>query len=329
MSIRYLSFDFDNCIFNTDYLKSITRDVVGCNSQLFNHIKETNADYDSTIVINGSNRQSYYIDLMNSQNTGSCFFAIQTIASHLEAMLDPFLMADIYGHLIDGVSFYRAIQSLSSSDSKHHAHWRYDSSKITLLYSQMHRAATSYPDEIIEFHFYEDQLELLSVLVDFFKARPEKMPKNVIFYPHHYQKAMDAAMDPIQGRGIIDRNYRVTIQTLTKDYIKLHPSENGLTKSLNILSEPVDIKRIKDNFYACSSKACQLLSDFMGKLGWFVACVALLLLSIASFQSSLIIAAGVSTGIFTGAGLSFFSESNKGTFNRDAYSQNFATPLAN
>src|SRR5690606_35608535 len=127
----------------------------------------------------GSNRQSKKIDEMNAikfipnlglRHIGSCFPAIQKMSQYLESELDPFLMADVYGNLAFGTSFNRALKSLNDPSLKQeHAEWLFDESKVSVIYAQMQKKANEYPDEEIIFDFYDDRMDIINGLVDYFK----------------------------------------------------------------------------------------------------------------------------------------------------------------
>ncbi len=70
MTIRVLSFDFDGCLFNIDYINSKAKDVVHSNEVFLNKIKQENKEFEKAYTLVGSNRQSLNIDLVNSRNKG-------------------------------------------------------------------------------------------------------------------------------------------------------------------------------------------------------------------------------------------------------------------
>ena len=117
--IRVLSFDFDGCLFNALFFdnKESRLNVVKSNSQLLNSLKEKNPQFEKTIVLVGSNRQSMQSDLSNSFGgsiqKGSCFPRIKEVAEHLNAELDSFLLADVYANSPAGTAFKKVCDELN------------------------------------------------------------------------------------------------------------------------------------------------------------------------------------------------------------------------
>jgi len=228
MSIRVLSFDFDGCIFNKDYINSCKgrasteiRDVIKYNESFLKEIRAENdrLAYSSVISFIGSNRQSKYIDNLNSikgkKKVGSCFPAIQEISIYLSVKFDSFLLADIYGRyengnpLEDGTSYNRATDPYFKGK---HADWEFDETKATILYAQIHRIALTNPQEEIVFDFYDDREDILSALHNFFNNHKELMPKNVTLHLNQYvNSTLSHPFADIVGSGIIDANYRATV----------------------------------------------------------------------------------------------------------------------
>lgn len=230
-TIRVSSFDFDNCIFHIDYIwdknKPNEYSVILENSEFLETIRSQNHFFDDNICLVGSNRQSKATDDELSDfkpaPTESCFAAIEKLSAFLDARLDPFLMADIYGNLPSGTSFYKA-RSPQSNRLKH-ANWVFDKSKLSILYAQMHKIASEYPNDEIIFDFYDDKRAgafdgkmeaLLENLERFFTRHPEMIPKNVTLRLHHYAGKEVTPYQPIKGQGIIDTGYRNTVLEMAK-----------------------------------------------------------------------------------------------------------------
>lgn len=224
--IRVSSFDFDNCIFHLNYTWDKNNpnefSVILENSEFLENIRSQNHFFDDNICLVGSNRQSKDADDQLSDfepaPTESCFAAIEKISGFLDARLDPFLMADIYGNLPSGTSFHKA-RSQQSNRLKH-ANWVFDHSKLSILYAQMHKIASEYPTDEIIFDFYDDKRvgsfdgkmePLLENLERYFTRHPEMIPKNVTLRLHHYEGKEVTPYQPIQGQGIIDTDYRKTV----------------------------------------------------------------------------------------------------------------------
>ena len=256
MSIRVLSFDFDGCLFNINYIMARdNKDVIKYNEVLLKTISNDHHLYSKTITLVGSNRQSKTIDLCNSPHKGSCFPAIKTISTHLKAELDSFLLADIHGDLPDGTSFDRAIDQTYMGP---HTDWWFDEHKVTILYAQMHRIATANPGEEIEFDFYDDRSDILLTLAEFYKAHPSLIPANVTLCLHQYAGQAPQHIHSIQGTGMIDGNYKETVKemwAIARKGAKIPDDANPAIKSIRtdryvtettILTQRIELQKIDD-----------------------------------------------------------------------------------
>lgn len=254
MSIRVVSLDFDGCFFHEAYIKAL--ESMARSNQLplnapkkenpaftqlrvntaveFNHpflssIKSDNSNYTQSILFIGSNRQSESIDFVNRPKKGSCFPVIKKIATVLNFDLDSSLMADIYGDLPFGTSYERAM----NPEETNHADWVFDETKATILYAQMHKISMEYPNEEIIFEFYDDRLDILTALKDFYNEYPELFPENVTLRLNLYKGPITLfnrykgqindpgavsitiqTIDEIDGEGIIDANFRETVKEM-------------------------------------------------------------------------------------------------------------------
>ncbi|WP_131777838.1 hypothetical protein [Legionella fairfieldensis] len=135
MTIRVLSFDFDGCLFNIDYLYSEEKDVIKSNEDFLTRIKQENLAFTKTYTLVGSNRQSKNSDMVNFLHRGSCFPAIKRISNFLGTTFDPFLLADVFGNLPSGTSYARAM----AKNYREHKEWMFDETKVTIMYAQMHK----------------------------------------------------------------------------------------------------------------------------------------------------------------------------------------------
>lgn len=224
---RVLSFDFDGCLFNRDYIFANDKKVIEHNQAFLDKIKDENKNEDSSqcfdkvVCLIGSNRQSHVLDENNRYmfvmdrgrfDKGSCFPAIKEVSDYLGATLDPMLLADIFADLPDGEAYRRA----TSPDYKgEHPQTYFDASKVALLYAQIHKAAMDDPTAEIIFDFYDDKREILDGLIQFFKKYPELMPQNVTLGLNFYDGGEGGALiEEIKGTGYIDSHYRQTVKDL-------------------------------------------------------------------------------------------------------------------
>lgn len=224
---RVLSFDFDGCLFNRDYIFAKDKKVIEHNQAFLDKIKDENKNedkgqyYDKVVCLIGSNRQSKefddhnrYVILMGHGlvDKGSCFPAIKEVSEYLGATLDPMLLADIFADLPDGEAYRRT----TTPDYKgEHPRTYFDASKVALLYAQIHKAAMDDPTAEIIFDFYDDKREILDGLIQFFKKYPELMPRNVTLGLNLYDGGEGGALiEEFQGTGFIDSHYRQTVKDI-------------------------------------------------------------------------------------------------------------------
>lgn len=245
MKIRVISLDYDGCLH-----RSFDSDVIAENQKLLCYLKSESKRYDKTIAFLGSNRQSKKVDKSNSmQNKSSCFIPFLMVVKHLDVDIDLLLMADIYGNLPEGTSFFRAIDRKYRGS---HADWIFDETKLTLLYAQIHKTAKQYSSETIEYHFFDDRSilnngfsnDILDHLHGFFSKYPDVLPKNVTLCLHHYQGERIVSYSKIQGIGMIDKDYAQTVKEMAYLVTKKLPQylwRGGVT-GLN-MGIPIDVAR--------------------------------------------------------------------------------------
>ena len=229
MAVRVLSFDFDGCLFHSGYLHSTEKHVILHNLKFLKTIREQNKDFEQVFLFIGSNRQSLSTDVFNSKVSGSCFLAIQQIANHLSdeeqsIVFDPFLLTDVYNHLESGTAYYRAVDYLRSAAprltqiklKRETPGWVFDDSKVTILYAQIHKAATAHPDKPIVFDFYDNRIDILTDLKIFFEAHPDLIPLNVSLELHQYEGHSITHFAKISGIGLIDIDYSSTVLEISR-----------------------------------------------------------------------------------------------------------------
>lgn len=246
MTICVLSFDFDGCLFNHSYFfiralylrsgEPLSKLVLTANEDLFAQIKAHKPLFSKLITFVGSNRQSLEIDDYNTMinHTESCFVAIKTVATFIDAKLDPFLLADLYGDLPAGTSYHRA--TADNPEEYSHESWIFDETKASILYAQMHRTAKKNPHEPIEFHFYDDKKDILNELEHFFSSHPELIPPKMLLGLHSYDGTGFNFCVTLAGAksNIIDANYRKTVKEM---------AEQAKAKSAKTSSLQVNIAR--------------------------------------------------------------------------------------
>lgn len=220
MTIRYISFDFDGCLFHSAHDYRTPGSVIKHNSRFLDELKKENRQYSNVHLMVGSNRQSFKRDRYNmwvNKETPSCYQAIQELNDYLGTELDPILMADLCNGFRGGISFAKAI----NPDNRYqHGDCYFDNQKITLIYAQMQRMALKYADseEKIIFDFYDDDPNgsILEPIRLFFKTNPHLIPKNVTLQLHKYDGKEAQAAAILPGKGIIDMNYRETVLEMAR-----------------------------------------------------------------------------------------------------------------
>lgn len=269
MLIRVLSFDFDGCLFNYRYIHD-KRTIINANKPFFDDLKKRNESFDEVVVCIGSNRQSYNIDKLGSKqnHTKSCFQEIRHVSDYLrhsdsmqnKVQFDSFLLADIFAaqqerrEWYDGKAYdcaYNEVLGITSYNDSHPRSY-YDTTKVLIVYAQIHRMAHRFKDgNEITFDFYDNEGNILSALYKFFNNNPQFIPNNVTLRLHQYggQHVVDWER-PIRGEGEIDEGYRNTVHkmftlsrpndaktlsinaatSVTELYLRVHPSKFNLTQ---------------------------------------------------------------------------------------------------
>lgn len=248
MAIRYLSFDFDGCLFNRRYVrlphnnftKNLGNAVLDTNRPLLDQLKKENAQFSSVHAFIGSTRQDYPTDQLNGVTglKGSCLPAMVTVCAYLGVNLDPFMLADIEGNLESGTSFNRIIDEIKNNTwspgekniHKHAVCPSMDEYKRTILFAQMQKAAADNPNEEIIFDFFDDRLDILASLERYFTRYPHMIPKNVRLRLHAYAGQDVCLKAEIPGAGNPISNYRFCIK-------KMHKNVDALDEIAEILED--------------------------------------------------------------------------------------------
>ncbi len=250
--INVRSLDFDGSQFHPDYERSKSKNrLIETNDAFITRLaKEADQyDYDESIFMVGSNRQSKRTDDYNSQGTESCFTALQSLCAETKKRarnrtkfrVDPYLLADTYGNRPAGENFTNAV---NNSKDYPFSHWLFDESKLTILYAQMHKIASENPHDDITYDFYDDRdLDILLGLSVFFKNNPDLLPNNVKLRLHHYAGNKVRDFKEITGTGSIDYNYEDNIKLMAKTAGYSLPRDIGTTQA-NVLKSLYQDKRL-------------------------------------------------------------------------------------
>lgn len=256
MTIRVCSFDFDGCLFNLPFKldwnrpKDVPR-VIYHNETFLDGLKEKSNAFSKTITFIGSSRQSEPVERVNTyiyvgaerHYRGASFPAIQEITDYLMAdnqhpvIFDPLLLSDIYADLDSGVSYYRG---LSENYTGEHAHCRFDKTKLSILYAQMHKVASEHPEEKIEFNFYDDRKKILDDLGEYFKQNTKTIPANLTLNLYRYNIVKSDKQTLIQsfkGEGEHDTSFRQTIKSMGEYVAGIQGSDAYEEKSITFTKE--------------------------------------------------------------------------------------------
>lgn len=252
-SIRVISFDFDECLFNKSYKNKFAEDemdygmgtisdensaLITTNKTLLQSLRHYNNKYSKTISFIGSSNQSNQDEaryMRRNKNTSeSQFSAINTVSNYIGAEVDTMLMADIYSRKDPGFS-YKAANTPNYKGK--HPEWDKDDSKVAMIYAQIHKIANENPGENITFDFIEHDIALINALKIFFEKNSGLIPSNVLLriHPYYHQSSnpLDTLasknstlphdtqytpkIDPkimIKGTGTINKEYQSTVREM-------------------------------------------------------------------------------------------------------------------
>lgn len=214
--IVYFSLDFDGCFShetssvalgigweNLRSKEEVNAIYLTTNSDILNEFRTKKGD--QTVLLVGSNRQTPFIDLKNGGKdiktvcpTGSVFPVMEAITGELgeNTTFNPFLLSDLEADVVEIGQTHRKFKDkgylnengtykpdITSQDFIRDGfpEYRDDESKASLLVAQMKLAAMTNPDDDIEFNFYDDRVDIVEGLQQFFKANPELIPAKVTF----------------------------------------------------------------------------------------------------------------------------------------------------
>ena len=215
--IRVVSADYDVCLAR----KNFNGDIVEDNRLLVDALLSTKNNYKKTIGLIGSNRQSSRDNKRNTtqNNNGSCFDQTPKFYAAIDAEFNPFLLADLYNNAPHGTSFKEATSSVNNEFK--HKGWLHDKSKISIIYAQIQKIANEYPDDEIDFEFYDDKDEILNGLYLFFNRNKKLIPKQCTLNLHRFAGKEIANYPPIIGEGeFINKNYAQTLIEFAKTVLK-------------------------------------------------------------------------------------------------------------
>lgn len=231
MPILIHSFDHDGCLAFSNERRAVTvTQQIEDNQAMIGYLLQYNdlrddesgeLTYPIRKVMIGSNRQSFDKDAANAMrnHNGSCVPLAIAMSEQLDAEFDGLTLADIKagqsaGHHADlflaaaqeasidtaaVMSFppLMAIHNLTTKECNPYYFHDFDfaEDKINILYAQMHHQAALHPDEEITFNFYDDRLDILRALHNFFQKYPTLIPHNVELSLFHYERGSFHALN--------------------------------------------------------------------------------------------------------------------------------------
>ncbi|KTC82281.1 Dot/Icm T4SS effector [Legionella cherrii] len=261
MTIRYISLDFDGCLFNKRFMELWGNQYKGrqanalllANQDLLFQLKRENNEFSETYAFIGSTRQDLSIDEVNGK--GSCCPAMLTICNALGMVHDPLLLADIEGDLENGTSFNLTMSEITKNtwgmfheNTHHHADCKQiDEYKRPLLFAQMQKAAADHPGEEIVFDFFDDRMDILNMLNRYFSQYPYLIPQNVTLRLHRYAGEKEQLIESLQGQGKAISNYPFWVRAMHQNIHDLDKVAETLMDS--VMSRKEKIFYIMDDVF--------------------------------------------------------------------------------
>lgn len=246
MTIRVLSLDYDGCVSR----RGFHGDISEHNPALISAIQRNNNDYRKTIVFIGSNRQSKRDDDRNARNNsnGSSYQYIPLFADAIDAEFDQFLVSDAYNNAKPGTAFQEALANLENDNFKHKG-WLHDKSKISVIYLQMQKIASEYPDEKVDFEFFDDKGDILDGLQEFFTQNSHLIPCQIKLKLHHYAGEEITPRALIIGTGnFVNADYAKSIRRFGDNVLAKLAAQGDL---YSVTGDKVGPQTIQDEQYNC------------------------------------------------------------------------------
>ncbi|CAM4483128.1 MAG: hypothetical protein LEGION0403_FIIPPAGN_02504 [Legionella sp.] len=192
---------------------------------------------------------------MNAARGGSLAPALPLFQNYLsrkltcDVVIEPFLMADIYGaaktrHGVDrpidqrncaaGDSYKNILRAQYQQNKDiEHAEWVFDNNKVSLIYAQAHRVASLHPSETsIVIDFYDDSDGILKRVGNFFSSFPHLLPQNVQLNIKKYNgTSLPVLQKEIQGCGEVDSKYDWSVRFMSS---RCYYYDSGASEDTNI-----------------------------------------------------------------------------------------------
>lgn len=235
--VNVQSINFDDCVFNEkfyfpDYARDEDKAEFRSNQKLqLSRFFEANkiliyqmaayitGQYDDAVFMVGSSRQSIYYDAINphsSRGVESCYPFLEALCARVAKLaeqgdkfrVDAYLLADTYGNKPFGSNMKAG---LSNTKDFQYDEWLPDTSKLTVLYAQMHKIASENSAAEVVFDYYSHDKAVLDKLHVFFENNPDLMPGNLRLRLHEYDGNRIIHKPAVNGKGGIDYNFSQNI----------------------------------------------------------------------------------------------------------------------
>lgn len=228
-------------------------------------IDRAKGDYVNRRIVVGSNRQTIYFDYINSQenNTASCFIVMDMLREILEEetqqkwILDKRLLPDTFQSKEFGYNFEKGLSLANKAPEIFPAYDKqspkpdavfFDSTKITLLYFQLHSFGVSMHEEkkylFYDFLFIDDNQEIIKNLCEIYFC-DNLLPRGANCELYYYDKMNRTSLEmQITGTGLLDYNYAENIKLLVGMYVlngHIHPRNKYLTEAESYMSADTKI----------------------------------------------------------------------------------------
>jgi hypothetical protein len=272
MPVLVLSIDFDGCLAHSEFSQSADCDLLKANQPFLHYLSHLCLGFDKKILFSGSSRQSSFIDFMSQKSNRQLLRSFPyylKVAAYLGISFDALLMADVYSNFAPGTAYNLELAMHYPFKDKDDFSKNYmqilefqaslrcpkppdafcDTSKVSLLYAQMHKVAQTYPASEITFKFFDDDRKYLTNIHEVFKNHPNLIPSNLRLDLGHYDGEEFKDFNSVQGQGNLDEDYYQTLSDI-KQSAHLSNWENNKNLSLlfnHRLVEAIDQRLSEDS----------------------------------------------------------------------------------
>jgi len=236
--IRVDSYDYDGCTGSSKKLPPA--DIAALNKDLIEKKNAEAGKYTQRFVVTGSNRQSWNVETNNAFNSGASIPVLRELASLTDSEFVPLTLADVcnqralglYIRTYDkaiaayGIDFSKetkgfamqVVNNLSDKEKFDFDSFDFCDKKLNLLFMQLQYFANNYPDEKIEFNFYDDRDEIISALYEFFRTNSSFLLQGFTFNLIRYAKngKTHTKEHTLIGMAMPDKDYEATTRLMGK-----------------------------------------------------------------------------------------------------------------